>query len=166
MATIKRTKPVRIGIPMVGVTVLLLAGSAAAQTKTAQFAVRAQVVADCQINATDLNFGTYGSNAMASGSTGLNLTCTPGSAATVSLSSGSSGNPQQRTMKGPADLNYQLFRDAAGQDPINTNGAAFQLSGQENDGMTKVYTVYGQTPAGQTVPAGNYTDQILVTVSY
>lgn len=148
------------------VAAAVVATEPAAQTKTAQFAVRASVVADCQITATDLNFGTYSSASAATGSTPLNLRCTPGSSATVSLDGGSSGNPQQRHMTGPANLNYQLYRDAALQDPINTGGAAFQLQGSQNTGQTVVYTVHGQVPAGQTVPAGNYTDIIRVTVQY
>ncbi|KQW82297.1 hypothetical protein ASC65_08470 [Brevundimonas sp. Root1279] len=139
---------------------------AAAQTKTAQFAVRASVVADCQITAQDLNFGTYSSASPATASTPLNLRCTPGSAATVSLDGGSSGNPQARHMTGPANLNYQLYRDAALQDPINTSGAAFQLQSSENTGQTVVFTVHGQIPSGQNVPAGNFVDTIRVTVQY
>lgn len=149
-----------------GLTATLAAPLAVAQTKTAQFAVRASVVADCQITAQDMNFGTYSSASAATASTPLNLRCTPGSAATISLDGGSSGNPQARHMTGPANLNYQLYRDAALQDPINTGGAAFQLQGSENTGQTVVYTVHGQIPAGQTVPAGNFVDTIRVTVQY
>jgi spore coat protein U-like protein len=145
---------------------LLVPGIATAQTKTTQFSVRATVVADCTITAQDLNFGTYNSTSVSNGTTPLNLKCTPGSAATVSLDGGSSGNPQARRMTGPANLNYQLYRDAAHQDPINTAGAAFQLSSTENTGQTVVYTVYGQIPSAQTVPAGNYVDTIRVTVQY
>ncbi|NBW07403.1 MAG: SCPU domain-containing protein [Caulobacteraceae bacterium] len=140
--------------------------AALAQTKTAQFAVRAQVVADCQVTAQDLNFGVYNSASAATANTIVTLRCTPGSAATVSLDGGGSGNPQQRHMTGPANLNYQVYRDAALQDPINTAGAAWQLSGQENTGQTVTYTVYGQTPAGQVVPAGNYVDMVRVTVQF
>lgn len=155
-----------IALAVAGLIAAGAASGAAAQTKTAQFAVRAQVVADCQITAQDLNFGTYSSASPATASTPLNLRCTPGSAATVSLDGGSSGNPQQRHMVGPANLNYQLFRDAALQDPINTAGAAFQLQGSQNTGQTVIFTVHGQVPSGQTVPAGNYVDTIRVTVQY
>ncbi|MBB4083957.1 Csu type fimbrial protein [Brevundimonas lenta] len=156
----------RISLP-----VLILAGLAAttatAQTRTAQFAVRAQVVADCQITAQDLNFGTYSSTTAATASTPLNLRCTPGSSATISLDGGSSGNPQARTMQGQgASLGYQLYRDAALQNPINTAGMAWQLQGSQNTGQTVVYTIFGQVPANQLVPAGNYVDTIRVTVNY
>ena len=144
----------------------MTAASALAQTKTAQFAVRASVVADCQVTANDLDFGTYSSASAATGSNTINLKCTPGSAATVSLDGGSSGNPQARHMTGPANLNYQLYRDAGHTDPINTAGMAFQLKGTDNTGQSVNYPVYGQVPSGQTVPAGNYTDTVRVTVNY
>lgn len=144
----------------------LAATDARAQTRTAQFAVRASVVADCQITAEDLNFGTYSAASNATGSTPVTLRCTPGSGATVSFDAGASGNPQARYMNGPAHLNYQIYRDAARQDPINTMGAAFQLQGSSNTGQLVTYRVYGEVPGSQSVPAGNYTDIIRVTVQY
>ena len=145
---------------------LLAAGHASAQTREAQFAVRATVVADCQVNAQDLNFGTYNSDSAKTGQTIVNVRCTPGSAATISLSAGNSGNPQARHMTGPQNLNYQLYRDAALQDPINTEGMAYQISGGQNTGQNFPFNVYGQIPSGQLVAAGNYTDTIRVTVQF
>lgn len=145
---------------------LIVAGTASAQTREAQFAVRATVVADCQVNASDLNFGNYSSDAAKTGNTIVNVRCTPGSAATISLDGGSSGNPQARRMVGPANLNYQLFRDAALQDPINTAGMAWQIASGQNTGQNFPFTVYGQIPSGQLVPAGNYVDTIRVTVQF
>nr|WP_295106619.1 spore coat U domain-containing protein [uncultured Caulobacter sp.] len=139
---------------------------ALAQTSTAQFSIRAQVVGDCQVSAQDLNFGTYASDAASTANTTVTLRCTPGSAATVSLDGGGSSNPQARRMSGPANLNYQIYRDAALQDPINTAGSAWQLSSQENTGQAVTYPVYGQVPSGQTVPTGNYTDVVRITVQY
>ncbi|QTC92245.1 Csu type fimbrial protein [Brevundimonas goettingensis] len=149
-----------------GLAAIVVPGVALAQTKTAQFAVRAQVVADCQVTAQDLNFGVYSSAAASTATTVVTVRCTPGSAATVSMDGGGSGNPQARRMSGPANLNYQIFRDAALQDPINTGGAAWQLSGQDNTGQTVTYTVYGQVPTGQVVPAGNYVDMVRVTIQF
>lgn len=154
-------------ILVLGVAIAALAaGGATAQTRTTQFSVRAEVIADCSITAQDLNFGTYSEAAASTASTPLTLRCTPGSAATITLDGGSSGNPQARVMQGPADLGYQLYRDAAFQDPIDTLTAAFQLTGIANDGQPVTYQVYGEVPAGQSVPAGSYVDTILVTVQY
>ncbi|RZJ00554.1 MAG: SCPU domain-containing protein [Brevundimonas sp.] len=155
----------RIFLAILAVTGLAATG-AQAQTRTAQFAVRASVVADCQITAEDLNFGAYNASSNATGSTPVTLRCTPGSSATVSFDAGASGNPQERYMDGPAHLNYQIYRDAARQDPINTMGAAFQLPGISNTGQLVTYRVYGDVPASQLVPAGNYVDILRVTVQY
>ncbi len=144
----------------------LAAGHAAAASKTGQFAVRSQVVADCQITTQDLDFGTYSSDAAARANTPLTVKCTPGSSATISLSPGSSGNPQARTMKGPGDLAYQIYRDAALTDPINTAGMAYQIQASDNTGQTYTYTLYGEVASGQNVPAGGYVDTIQVNVSY
>ena len=145
---------------------LLFASEAAAQTEEGTFAVRASVVADCDLTTQDLDFGVYDPTSAKSGQTVLTLRCTPGSAATLTLDGGGSGNPQARRMAGPANLNYQLYRDAAMLDPINTAEAAFELGAAENTGAAVPYTVYGQIPANQAVPAGDYLDTIRVTVAF
>ena len=75
---------------LIWLPVLLVAavapGAALAQTKTAQFAVRAQVVADCQVTAQDLNFGVYSSAAASTATTIVTVRCTPGSAAAATRS--------------------------------------------------------------------------------
>ncbi|HEX5005781.1 MAG TPA: spore coat U domain-containing protein [Hyphomonadaceae bacterium] len=142
-------------------------GAATAQTRTSQFAVRANVQKDCQVTTLDLDFGTYRSDAVSNGQTPLQVRCTPATYASVSLNGGSSGNPQQRTMlSGTYKLNYQLYRDAAHQDPINTNGQAFQIPAESNTGQVVTFTIYGQIPSAQTVAAGNYVDTIQVTVQF
>ena len=151
---------------MAGLTLLLSAGAVSAQTAGTTFAVRAQVTAVCSVSAQDLDFGAYTSNTAATASNAIIIQCSPGSAATVSLDGGSSGNPQARTMSGPGTLNYQIYRDAALSDPINSGGAAWQLSSSANTGQSVTYTVYGQIPAGQNVAAGGYVDTITVTVQY
>ena len=145
---------------------LMIAGLASAQTQETSFAVRASVVAECTVNAQDLDFGTYSPTAVKNGQTIINLRCTPGSAASVTLDGGTSGNPAARHMAGPANLNYQLYRDAGFSDPLNTSEAAFNLGAAENTGAIVPYTVYGQVPSGQLVPAGTYLDTIRVTVTF
>ena len=156
-------KALYIAVPLLAT---LMAGSAAAQVKTGQFAVRAQVVAECQVTPTDLNFNTYASSTASSASTPLKVRCTPNQAVTISLSAGSSNNAQARTMTGATPLSYQLYRDAAHNDPINTTGMAWQLSNAANTGQEVTYTIYGMIPANQNVAAGPYIDQITVTVQY
>lgn len=143
------------------------ADTATGQTRTGQFAVRANVQKDCQVTTVDLDFGTYRSDTVSNGQTPLQVRCTPATFASISLNAGSSGNPQARTMRsGTYTLGYQLYRDAARQDPINTNGQAFELKAENSTGQPVTFTIYGQIPAGQIVAAGNYVDTIQVTVQF
>ncbi|WP_182912065.1 spore coat U domain-containing protein [Sphingomonas cavernae] len=154
-------------ISIAATVAILIPTASIAQTATGQFAVRAQVNASCQVTPQDLNFGVYSSSSTATAQTPLSVRCTPGSAVTISLSAGSSGNPQSRNMQnGSNNLNYQIYRDSARTDPINTAGMAFQMSGGENTGQLKTWTLYGSVPANQFVAAGNYVDQILVTAQF
>lgn len=158
--------PVFTATMLAGIAALFVHAGASAQTKTGQFAVRANVQKDCQLTTVDLDFGTYRTDTATSGQTPLQVKCTPGTKASISLSGGSSGNPQARTMvSGSYRLNYQLYRDAAHQDPINTNGQAFESQPPHN-GQLETFTVYGQIPSGQDVGAGNYVDTIQVTVQF
>jgi spore coat protein U-like protein len=145
---------------------LLLIEPASAQRRDQPFTVSVSVVADCQLNAQDLDFGIYDPAVDKSGQTLLTLRCTPGSRASLTFDGGTSGNPRRRHMQGPVELEYQLYRDAALQDPINTERPAFELNGRENAGQSVPYTVYGQVPAGQAVLPGDYIDTIRVTVEF
>jgi spore coat protein U-like protein len=89
-----------------------------------------------------------------------------GQSATVNLDGGVSGNPRNRFMVGPDQLTYQLYRDAALQDPIDTAFWTWRLRRSENTGEPVTFTAYGQIPAGQGVAAGTYVDTIRVTVIY
>ena len=145
---------------------LLMAGSALGQSREAQFGVRATVLTDCQVDVGDLNFGVYDPSEDERGSTIIYVRCSPGAAVAISLSAGSSGNPLLRLMRGPDNLRYQLFRDLALRDPINTTGVAFFLGSFENDGQMVPFPVYGEIPRGQTVQSGDYADVIRVTVQF
>jgi spore coat protein U-like protein len=152
---------------VLAVAIGLAAGPVVAQTKTGQFAVRASVNADCQLTTRDLDFGAYASAQNTRANTTFDVRCTAGSPVTISLDGGQSGNPQGRYMAGQgSNLTYQLYKDAAYQAPINTAGATWQLSNSQNTGQTVTYNIYGDIPSAQTVPAGNYTDTVRVTVQY
>jgi spore coat protein U-like protein len=147
-------------------TVSLLAAGPASAERQDHFTVRVHVVEECQIVAQDLNFGIVEPPERKTGQTVLNLHCTPGTSADVSIGDGLSGNRQRRFMQGPAELEYQLYRDAALRDPIDEFGASFVLKGRDNVGQVIPLEVYGEIPAGQQVPPGEYVDLILVTVQF
>jgi spore coat protein U-like protein len=144
-----------------------LAGSAVAATKTGQFAVRAQVIDECQVSASDLDFGSYNPNGSARASMSLTVKCAPHSNVTIFLGPGSSGNPKKRTLRyGEATMRYQIYKDAALTDAIDSNGITFHLKPNDNNGQPVTYMVYGDVPSGQSVPLGGYSDIVQVTINY
>ena len=145
---------------------LLLPGQAMGQTAEANFGVRAMVFADCDVNVQDLLFGVYDPRVDGTGTTVIYVQCTAGTGGIISLSAGNSGNPNNRVMTGPGDLNYQLYRDIALQDPIDTIGIAFSFSGFANFGQLMPFRIYGKIPKGQNARAGAYSDMIRVTVQF
>ena len=138
----------------------------------------------CSVTATGVSFGTYDiSLAAPTDSTGtVTVTCSyvpPGGATDInvqaSLSTGISGSfsPRQMT-SGPAQLNYNLYRDAArssvwGNGLAGTGIATATLKvgpGVGNGTRSADFPVYGRVPAQQAVGLGNYSDTIVVSVTF
>jgi spore coat protein U-like protein len=110
----------------------------------------------------------------------VTLTCTHISGGTeridwsMVLSNGGSANCNARAMAGPgASLNYNIFQNSvAGGVWGNVACATFpagQLrvgpgAGNSTDSATR--TLFGQIPIGQFVPAGAYSDSLLLTIEY
>ena len=154
---------------------LLFANSAmAAGTDTATFQVTATVADSCLVSATDLNFGAYNSVAATAldGTSTITVTCTAQTAYTIGLdaglqSAGATGTTRAMIGNDTAAtlLNYELYTETGRTnvwgDIGGTTVAQSDLTGGPLD-----YTVYGQIPASQYVPAANYADTINVTVAY
>jgi len=127
--------------------------------------------AQCSISATGVAFGSYDVfTTTPTDSTGtITYRCTLSLNVQITLSQGIAGdyNPRQLA-SGPKRLNYNLYRNAA-RTTIWGNGS----------GGTSVYThfvplltgdivvtVYGRIFALQDVPAGSYSDTIVVTINF
>jgi spore coat protein U-like protein len=130
----------------------------------------------CTVTATAVSFGSYNPIASTTNdATGtVQVTCTMvialAGSYTIDISSGSSGNVAQRTLKqGANSLNYNLYTDPArsivwgdgtgGSSHVSPTFTALLFVQQS-------VTVYGRIPAGQNVAAGVYGDTITVTVTY
>lgn len=151
---------------------LLFANSALADTATTTFQVTATVADSCLVSATDLNFGAYDSVAATAldGTSTITVTCTAETAYTIGLDAGS-GTPAAttRAMTGAStQLDYELYTDSGRTsvwgDIGGTTGTTVAQSALTGGPLD--YTVYGQIPALQYVPAANYADTITVTVDY
>lgn len=93
--------------------------------------------------------------------------------AVTEISTGSSGSFNPRTMQnGVSTLNYNIYVNANynriwgdGTGGTRTRRIRCNLRGPPTT-CTGSRTMYGRIPAGQNVPAGNYADTLIVTITY
>ena len=144
-------------------------------TATANLTSTATVTASCLIAANPMAFGAYdpltGGGQAVFQTTTISVQCTNGmDAPPITMDqgqnpqTGSTGTtPLRQMINGAALLTYNLYSEdsyaavwgTAGITSPNPNGAAQNM------------TVYGKIDGGQTtVPAGNYTDTVVVTVTF
>ena len=137
---------------VVGATaVLLLAPSPAA--------------AVCSVHATPVAFGVMNLGGQTYGKGSVTVDCDAPASFTVGLASGSTG---ERVMTGPggATLVYRLYRDATHTVEWG-DGSGRPAVGAGSDGTRPVkLTIYGVIPFRQSVPEGEYTDALLVTLAF
>ena len=133
----------------------------------------------CSVSATDLAFGIYDPFSASNSDSVGNIEVSCGAfvlGATISyeirLSTGSSGTYAARTLtSGGSSIAYNLYTDAGrsqvwGDASGSTNSVSdgYLLSLIKN--RSEDYSVYGRIPGSQNVPAGSYTDSIVVTVIF
>jgi spore coat protein U-like protein len=115
-----------------------------------------------------MSFGNYTGTA-ANATSAVSVTCTNATPYTVGLSAGaaSGATVSARKMTGPASglLSYSLFSDPSRTLNWGQTVGSDTLTGTGN-GAIQALTVYGQTPAGQYVSPGSYTDTITATITY
>jgi spore coat protein U-like protein len=135
--------------------------------------VRIELVGFCNVSASDLDFGVYGSNSQtpAQGQTAIQLHCSGGTVAELTLDAGTTGldrNTSRRKLaqdRGIDRLDYDLF-----QDPGRTihwgNKSGVDTLEVQATGVPQTVPVYGQIPGGQRVRDGVYYDTITVIVTF
>jgi len=147
------------------------AGLHAQTSASTTFRVSARVNAVCEVTATDLAFGTYTSQGGTplQGTTVLKATCTPNSTYNIGLNEGTSPGAtvnQRKMVSGTTNvLNYQLYSDAS-RSAIWGNTTGTDTVVGTGTGLAQDHTVFGQVPAAQVVPAGDYQDTITVRIYY
>ncbi len=151
-------------------------------TATGSFNVTANVVASCKVVSTaDINFGNY-DPANVNNTTPLNnnagsvtVRCTKNTLAYVSLQQGSNPGSSStcvapaRQMKDTAGdlLAYSIYQDSGYSNVWGCDSTNSQSFTSTSVNTPKVYTLYGQIPAGQDVPpASTYKDTVTTTVSF
>jgi spore coat protein U-like protein len=164
-------------VPISAGVMLALAGSAqAAGTKTAQFAVNANVASNCFITATPVAFGAYDGTAAINSNGSVVVRCTKNSAYQIALNAGTTAGSTlgQRLLAGPlgATLEYNLFTDAPGGTIWGNNVGSGWVTGiGAGLGVANEVThvVYGNLPnsaANQDAAFGAYSDLITATITY
>ncbi|KRC81574.1 spore coat U domain-containing protein [Sphingomonas sp. Root241] len=154
----------------------MLAGALMFASSPAEAACAPLSLCSCTVTASGVSFGNYNVvNASPTDSTGtVRVQCTLlvalAGSFTVDLSTGSSGTYAQRTLRnGPSVLDYNLYTDVARtQIWGNGSGGSFRITRNFTAllSVDQTMTVYGRIRAGQNVPAGSYSDTIIVTVTY
>ena len=158
-----------------------------AATKTASVGFNATLVAACAAGTTSngvvsfgtLNFGTISSLAVpvdavtSQGSGSIVLRCTPGASVTLALGNGNNASGSVsagRWMINAATgetLAYQLYQNAARTTVWgngSNGGTTLVLSA---NGAVQEYKIYARVLTAATMPStGNYSDSVLVTVTY
>jgi spore coat protein U-like protein len=158
--------------PIAAASLLAIAGSAQAATKTASFTVSASVAANCFVSAANMNFGAYSGVAALTAASDVTVRCTNGWNYALELSTGS-GNYAERKLAGTPSgtLGYNLYSDAArttvwGNGTASTSTVTGTGRGLSKDNKHTVYGLLPDSAANQDAPAGTYSDTIVVTVVY
>lgn len=126
-----------------------------------------QDACDSTVTASDMDFSTAGPLTTKVDTTStINVTCTKGATFTVGLDGGGAANINARVMSDGSGntVGYQLYSDPARTTVWgNTAGS---MPSQTGTGTSQDITVYGEVPAQNTPPAGNYSDTVAVVVTY
>jgi spore coat protein U-like protein len=138
---------------------------------TFPFTASASVADNCTIGiTTDLAFGHVPSQISADQdqTSSISFTCTGRTPWQVGLNGGLHASGNTRRMRlGATDsyVSYELYRDPSRTlrwgDTLDTDTVSGTGTGSEQG-----LTVYGRVPASQSVPHGDYSDTVTVTVTY
>lgn len=137
----------------------------------------------CAVTATPLAFGAYTSpgGPRADSQASVTVACTPAYlllacsvSYAITISHGQHGGAGIRQMAaGSGRLRYDLFSDATRSTPWSDSGGA-GVGGNITTSLLglvclpgqRTHPLYARIPAGQSVPAGVYGDQVMVTITY
>jgi spore coat protein U-like protein len=145
--------------------------NAFAATATAPMAVTATVQSACIVAVTPLAFGAYDptSGSAKDGTSTITVTCTSGTSFTVGLNGGSTSGATVTTrqmVNGASRLNYALYSDVSHSTNWGNTPGGDTPTATMATAVPSILTVYGRVGASQNVPAGAYTDSVIVTVNY
>ena len=144
-----------------------VAGTQASDT----FVATGSIAETCAVEADDLAFGTEARlDADVDATSQVRTSCSTGLAYSVALGTGGGGDFAARRMAHssfPAELvGYQLFADAARTQIWGDGSGGTVAVGGTGNGSPQAETVHGRVPPQTTPRPGDYSDTVVVTVSY
>ncbi len=143
-----------------------------AQFKTQNMPVQAQVNANCNFTTSNtMTFTGYDTAATSDlgGTVVLGVRCTRGATVTIGIDAGAHAGlaaPSTRAMQnGAFNLGYDFYHENTYTTLWTTAGAGLYSFSPATNAPTNI-SVHGRVLGGQDVPAGLYTDTVVVTVNY
>jgi spore coat protein U-like protein len=124
--------------------------------------------AACSVSTQGVSFGPYNpiSGSAVDGTGNVVVTCDTGTAYAIALSSGSATYADRTMTSGSDVLHYNLYTSLAHAIVWGDGTGGSSTVGGSGTGAAVDMPVYGHLPGSQNVPAGNYTDTIVVTVDF
>ena len=145
-----------------------LSTSAVAGTVTSALSVRVVVQPTCTVDGATLDFGSYtsGQTSDLTAFAQIAYSNCPAGQLRFQLDGGANGTTTARKLANGSGglLSYEVFRDSARTQNFGQGGDArlFELTATGSGNVS----VYGRIPAGQAVPAGTYTDTVVITLDF
>lgn len=177
-----RTLATRIGLPLLGLT--LVSSAQAATTVTGQITSSLILISSCQVNgaggSTGLNFGalnfgtanslftTASGQVLAGGGGALSILCSSGTTPSVKVRAGAhdgqSPGGTRALYDGVANyVPYDLYTDAGHSQLLAIDGV---INLAASTGVAQTVNLYGQAVGKAGLPAGTYTDTISVELTF
>ncbi|WP_460141273.1 Csu type fimbrial protein [Pseudomonas sp. S2_E01] len=176
-----RTLATRIGLPLLGLT--LVSSAQAATTVTGQITSSLILISSCQVNgssgSTGLNFGalnfgtanslfTTASGQVLGGGGALSILCSSGTTPSVKVRAGAhdgqSPGGTRALYDGVANyVPYDLYTDAGHSQLLAIDGV---INLAASTGVAQTVNLYGQAVGKAGLPAGTYTDTISVELTF
>lgn len=130
---------------------------------------RVNILDQCRVETTDMDFGTQGLLLNAVDSTSaVRVRCSNQTAFTVQLNDGLHASGGNRRMRSASNhhLVYELFRDAARSQRWGSTAGQRVTGVGIGPGNIIELPVYGRVPAAPSAPPGSYSDTITILVEF
>lgn len=160
---------------LVAITTVIIASqqSVYAGTVSTSFPVQVSVGAACTVGASGFAFPAYSGIGVDSTST-IDVTCAQNLAYQITLNGGNNFNAtsgKRRMGASGTFLDYQLYQQNGFQTVWGDTGFQGTVpngtpKAGTGTGAAQQHTVFGHLYANQVVPAGTYSDTVLVTVNF